>query len=156
MSRLPQVKIYTDGSCLSGAKGEGGYGIIMELEGTNYKRYYKKGFSMTTNNRMELMAVVDALKKLKKKCKVEVLSDSKYVVDGVNKKWVFRWEKELFVDRKNADLWKEFLIEYRKHYVTMTWIKGHNGHPQNDACDIMAYKAAKGKILHKDLEDESI
>ena len=153
MSKLPKVKIYTDGSCIKNPKGPGGYGIIMELEGKNYKRYFNKGFRCTTNNRMELLAAVDALKKLRVKCEVTILSDSKYVVNSVSKGWLFLWEQQLFLDRVNDDLWKEFLVEYRKHNVTMVWIKGHNGHPQNDHCDVMAYKAAKGKVLYEDLNE---
>ena len=100
---------------------------------------------------MELLAVIEALKKLKKpNLNIRVFTDSKYVVDAVEKKWVFGWEKKNFKDRKNADLWKDFLKEYRKHQIVFTWIKGHNNHPQNERCDALAVKASKEKELLED------
>ncbi len=139
----PQVHIYTDGAA-RGNPGPGGYGVVMEWVGKAYKKEFSKGFKHTTNNRMELLAVIDALKKLKNPdTKVLVFTDSKYVVDSVKKGWVFGWEKKGFKDRKNADLWKDFLIEYRKHEVEFKWIRGHNNHIQNERCDYLAVEASK-------------
>lgn len=138
-----EVHIYTDGAA-RGNPGPGGYGIVMEWVGKPYKKEFAKGFKHTTNNRMELLAVIDALKKLKNPgTSVLVFTDSKYVVDSVIKGWVFGWEKKSFKDRKNADLWKEFLIEFRKHQVNFKWIKGHNNHFQNERCDFLAVEASK-------------
>lgn len=142
-----QVHIYTDGAA-RGNPGPGGYGIVMEWVGKSYRKEFAKGFKHTTNNRMELLAVIEALKKLKKPgVSAIVFTDSKYVADAVNKKWVFGWEKKNFKDRKNADLWIEFLKEIRKHNVSFRWIKGHNDHPQNERCDALAVAASKEKRL---------
>ncbi|WP_339648419.1 ribonuclease HI [uncultured Salegentibacter sp.] len=142
-----QVHIYTDGAA-RGNPGPGGYGIVMEWVGKAYRKEFAKGFKHTTNNRMELLAVIEALKKLKKPgVSAIVFTDSKYVADAVNKKWVFGWEKKNFKDRKNADLWIEFLKEIRKHNVSFRWIKGHNDHPQNERCDALAVAASKEKRL---------
>lgn len=143
----PEVHIYTDGAA-RGNPGPGGYGIVMEWVGKPYKKEFSKGFKHTTNNRMELLAVIDALKKLKKPgVSVLVFTDSKYVADSVKKGWVFGWEKKGFKDRKNADLWKNFLVEYRKHKVDFKWIRGHNNHVQNERCDALAVAASKQKRL---------
>lgn len=146
----PTVYIYTDGAA-RGNPGPGGYGIIMEWVGKPYRKEFSKGYSHTTNNRMELLAVIDALRKLKKPgVLVKVFTDSKYVADAVSKGWVFGWEKKGFAKRKNADLWQDFLKEYRKHQVKFQWIKGHNEHPQNERCDELAVAASKGKKLLPD------
>jgi len=145
-----KINIYTDGSSI-GNPGPGGYGIIMVLENNAYKKEVSQGFSLTTNNRMELLAVIVALENIKIiNSNVEVFTDSKYVSDGVEKKWVFEWEKLNFKKKKNPDLWKRFLIIYRKHNVTFTWIKGHNNHPEHERCDYMANKAARSSNLKKD------
>ena len=145
-----KVNIYTDGSSI-GNPGPGGYGIIMVLENNAYKKEVSQGFSLTTNNRMELLAVIVALENIKIiNSNVEVFTDSKYVSDAVEKKWVFEWEKLNFKKKKNSDLWKRFLIIYRKHNVTFRWIKGHNNHPENERCDYMANKAARSSNLIKD------
>lgn len=144
------VYIYTDGSS-RGNPGPGGYGIVMEWVGKPYKKEFSQGFKRTTNNRMELLAVIEALKKLKKhQLKVKVFTDSKYVADAVEKKWVFGWEKKNFKDKKNPDLWIEFLKEYRKHTVSFQWIKGHNNHLQNERCDFLAVEASKKDNLPPD------
>tara|TARA_B110000977_G_scaffold200601_1_gene291733 strand:+ start:2425 stop:2895 length:471 start_codon:yes stop_codon:yes gene_type:complete len=144
------VHVYTDGAA-SGNPGPGGYGIVMEWVGTPYKKEFAQGFTHTTNNRMELLAVIEALRKLKKApLKVLVFTDSKYVVDAVEKKWLQRWVKTNFKDKKNVDLWKAFLKEYPKHEVHFKWIKGHNNHPQNERCDALAVAASKGKDLYID------
>lgn len=145
-----QVHIYTDGAS-KGNPGPGGYGVVMELVGTPYKKEFYEGFRLTTNNRMELLAVIVGLEKLKNpNMKVLVLSDSKYVVDSVEKKWVFGWEKKGFVGKKNPDLWKRFLLIYRKHQVDFKWIKGHNNHIQNERCDQLAVMASSQKQLSID------
>lgn len=145
-----EVHIYTDGAA-KGNPGPGGYGVVMELVGTPHKKEFYEGFRHTTNNRMELLAVIVGLEKLKNEnMRVLVISDSKYVVDSVLKKWVFGWEKKGFVDRKNPDLWKRFLLVYRKHQVDFKWIKGHNNHPQNERCDELAVFASNQKTLSVD------
>ena len=145
-----EVHIFTDGAS-KGNPGPGGYGVVMELAGTPHKKEFYEGFRHTTNNRMELLAVIVGLEKLKtENTKVLVISDSKYVVDSVLKQWVFGWEKKGFVGKKNPDLWKRFLIIYRKHQVDFKWIKGHNNHIQNERCDELAVMASMQKILSVD------
>ena len=147
---LERINIYTDGSSL-GNPGPGGYGIIMEWKEMGYTREFSDGFRLTTNNRMELLAVIIALEKLKKQpMEVMVYSDSKYVIDAVEKKWVFNWKKKGFKDKKNPDLWKRYLSIHRKHKVSFSWVKGHNNHPQNDRCDKLALKAAKNTPINID------
>ena len=137
-----QVHIYTDGAA-KGNPGNGGYGVVMEMVGTPYRKEFYEGFRHTTNNRMELLAVIVGLEKLKQpNMKVLVVSDSKYVVDAVEKKWVFSWEKTGFKGKKNLDLWMRFLKVYRQHQVDFKWIKGHNNHPQNERCDGLAVYAS--------------
>ena len=145
-----RVNIYTDGSSI-GNPGPGGYGLIMEWVGKNLIKEFSKGFIETTNNRMELLAVIIGLELLKKDgFNVVVFSDSKYVVDAVKKKWLFEWEKNNFKKKKNIDLWKRFLIVYKKHNVKFEWIKGHNNHPQNERCDFLAVEAANSNKLFVD------
>ena len=145
-----EVHIYTDGAA-KGNPGPGGYGVVMELVGTQHKKEFYEGFRHTTNNRMELLGVIVGLEKLKTvNMKVLVISDSKYVVDSVMKQWVFGWEKKGFVGKKNPDLWKRFLIIYRKHQVDFKWIKGHNNHIQNERCDELAVMASMQKTLSVD------
>ncbi len=145
-----QVHIYTDGAA-KGNPGPGGYGVVMEMVGTPYKKEFFEGFRHTTNNRMELLAVIVGLEKLKApKTSVLVVSDSKYVVDSVEKGWVFGWEKKYFKDKKNPDLWMRFLKIYRHHNVKFMWVKGHNSHPQNERCDELAVMASQQKNLNID------
>ena len=142
------ISIYTDGSS-RGNPGPGGYGIIM-ISGSHRKEI-SEGFRMTTNNRMELLSVIVALEALKKEgTSVTVYSDSKYVVDAVEKKWVFGWEKKHFKDKKNEDLWKRFLISFRKHNIKFVWVKGHGDNKENNRCDELAVEAAMGKHLKAD------
>ena len=151
-----QVHIYTDGAA-KGNPGPAGYGVVMELVGTPHKKEFYEGFRISTNNRMELLAVIVGLEKLKNpNMTVLVVSDSKYVVDAVEKKWVFGWEKKGFKDRKNPDLWKRFLLAYRKHKVDFKWVKGHNNHPQNERCDELAVMASQQKNLSIDVFYENI
>ena len=140
------VKIYTDGSS-SPNPGKGGFGLIMERVGTDYIKEFSQGFRHTTNNRMELLGVIVGLENLKKPAKVLITSDSKYVIDAVEKGWVFNWQKNNFKDKKNPDLWKRFLEVYSKHEVDFKWVKGHNSHPQNERCDVLAVNASS----HNDL-----
>ncbi len=144
------IHIYTDG-CARGNPGPGGYGIVMEWVGKPYEKEFSEGFKHTTNNRMELLAVIEALKKLKKEnLNIIVYTDSKYVVDAVEKKWLEKWQLNHFKDKKNVDLWKTFLKEYKKHTIKFKWIKGHNDHPQNERCDALAVAASKNKKLKED------
>ncbi len=157
-----KVHIYTDGAC-SGNPGNGGYGIIMEWvessslnSGKAYVKEFSQGFRKTTNNRMELLAVIVALEQLKKEgLEVVVFSDSKYVVDAVMKGWVFNWVKKGFKNKKNPDLWKRFLKVYKKQHVKFEWVKGHNNHPQNERCDKLAVRASKKENLLVDKGYES-
>ncbi len=145
-----EVHIYTDGAA-KGNPGPAGYGVVMEMVGTPYKKEFYEGFRLSTNNRMELLAVIVGLEKLKnQKTKVLVVSDSKYVVDTVEKRWVFQWEKINFKAKKNADLWVRFLKVYRKHQVDFQWVKGHNSHPQNERCDELAVMASQQEKLSID------
>ena len=140
-----KIKLYTDGSA-KGNPGRGGYGLVL-ISGKHYKEI-SQGFRYTTNNRMELLAVIVGLENLKsKKCDVLVFSDSKYVVDSVEKKWVFQWVKKGFKGKKNADLWKRFLLIYQKHNVSFQLVKGHAGHPENEKCDQLAVEASDHKEL---------
>ena len=144
------VHIYTDGAA-KGNPGPAGYGVVMEMVGTPYKKEFYEGFRLSTNNRMELLAVIVGLERLKNpKTKVLVVSDSKYVVDAVEKRWVFQWEKIHFKNKKNPDLWLRFLKVYRKHQVDFKWVKGHNNHPQNERCDELAVMASQQEKLSVD------
>lgn len=143
---MANITIYTDGAA-KGNPGRGGYGVVM-ISGTHQKEL-SQGFVNTTNNRMELLAVIVGLEAIKTpNCEVTVVSDSKYVVDSVEKKWVFGWVKSNFKGKKNADLWKRFLLIYPKHNVKFQWIKGHSGHFYNERCDELAVAAAdSGNLL---------
>ncbi len=152
---MADVHIYTDGSS-RGNPGPGGYGIVMEWVGKPYRKEFSEGFRKTTNNRMELLAVIVALEKLKfMHTEAKVFTDSKYVVDSVEKKWVFGWEKKGFSGKKNSDLWMRFLKIYRRHIVHFQWIKGHNNHAQNERCDFLAVEASKKEKLKIDTFYES-
>lgn len=140
--------MYTDGAA-SGNPGPGGYGAVL-MAGHHRKELWG-GFRRTTNNRMELLAVIAALEALKGEGhEVTVVSDSKYVVDAVEKGWVFDWEKKHFAKKKNPDLWERFLRIYRKHRVRFQWIRGHNGHPENELCDRLAVAAREQPGLPAD------
>ena len=142
------IIIYTDGAA-KGNPGNGGYGIVMMSGG--HRKELKQGFRLTTNNRMELLAVIIALEEIKKEnSEIILYSDSKYVVDAVVKNWVFGWEKKNFNKKKNPDLWMRFLKIYRKHKVTFVWIKGHANNKENERCDILAVEAAESSSLQID------
>ena len=146
----PDIIVYTDGSS-RGNPGPGGYGIVMQKFGTDYLKEFSEGFKKTTNNRMELLAVIVALEKIKKeKQHVHIYTDSKYVSESVEKKWVENWEKKQFKNKKNPDLWTRFLKIYRKHKVRFFWVKGHNNNPTNERCDFLAVQASKNKVLKTD------
>ncbi len=142
------ISIYTDGAA-RGNPGPGGFGVVM-LAGVHRKEL-SEGFRMTTNNRMELLSVIVALETLKKPGSiVTIYSDSKYVVDSVEKGWVFNWEKKYFAGKKNADLWQRFLRVYPKHKIKFHWVKGHASNVENNRCDELAVAASHGTGLHID------
>lgn len=139
-----KIEIFTDGAC-SGNPGKGGYGIVMRYG--DKEKEYSKGFRRTTNNRMELLAVIDALGKIKRyDIPVVVYSDSKYVIDSISKGWVFNWAKTGFKGKKNEDLWRRYLDLHSKFDIEYSWVKGHAGHPENERCDELATSAAHGNI----------
>lgn len=145
-----RIEIYTDGAC-SGNPGKGGYGILMRVPEKNYEKKYSKGFRLTTNNRMELLAVITALEKLKSaENEVHIYTDSKYVSDAVNKNWLQKWVSRGFKNVKNPDLWRKMIPLLQKFNPTFHWIKGHAGHPENELCDQLAVKAAQGENLESD------
>jgi len=142
------VIIYTDGAA-KGNPGNGGFGVVL-ISG-KHRKEISEGFRLTTNNRMELLAVIIGLESLKSnKESVTVYSDSKYVVDAVNKKWVFGWEKKNFNKKKNPDLWIRFLKVFKKHNVIFIWIKGHSENIENERCDYLAVSAAEKSSLKVD------
>lgn len=142
------IELFTDGAS-RGNPGPGGYGIILR-SGNHYKEL-SQGFLKTTNNRMELLAVITGLEALKKDGQtVLVYSDSKYVVDAVEKGWLRSWLRSGFKGKKNADLWKRFNSVYAKHKVRFKWIRGHDGHPENERCDELAVAAATTSPLLRD------
>lgn len=153
------VKIYTDGAARGNPDGPGGYGTILEYidsKGQLHTKEISQGYKKTTNNRMELMAVIAGLEALNRPCEVEVYSDSQYVVNAFNQHWIDGWIKKGWKRGKNEpvkniDLWKRLLLAKEKHQVTFVWVKGHDGHPQNERCDVLATTAADGDDL---LDDE--
>jgi ribonuclease HI len=142
---LAKITIYTDGAA-KGNPGNGGYGVVM-MSG-KHKKELSEGFRNTTNNRMELLSVIVALEQIKAaNAEVEIFSDSKYVVDSVEKGWVFGWQKKGFKGKKNVDLWQRFLKIYPKHKVKFNWVKGHAGNFYNERCDELAVEAAESSTL---------
>lgn len=134
------VEIFTDGAC-SGNPGPGGWGVVLRCRGI--EKELSGGEKQTTNNRMELTAVIEGLKALKYPCRVRITTDSKYVSDGITKGWAESWRKNGWrkADKKpalNPDLWGELLDEISKHEVELVWVKGHAGHPENERCDLLA------------------
>jgi len=143
-----EIVIYTDGAA-RGNPGPGGYGIVL-MSGKHYKEI-SDGFRLTTNNRMELMSVCVALETLKNDgSKVVVYSDSRYVVDSVEKKWIQGWVQRDWKNVKNTDLWQRFLRTYSNHKVIFKWVRGHNGNPMNERCDELAVAASNGRNLQAD------
>jgi ribonuclease HI len=142
------IVLYSDGAA-RGNPGPGGYGVVL-LSGSHRKEI-SQGYSHTTNNRMELMAVIAGLEALKaENCMVTVYTDSRYVADAIEKGWVFTWEKKRFAGKKNPDLWMRFLIVYRQHRVKFVWIKGHSTIKENERCDALAVEASLGDQLMED------
>ena len=142
------VIVYTDGSA-KGNPGKGGYGVVL-ISG-KHRKELSCGYRLTTNNRMELLAVIIGLESLTRKREtVTVFSDSKYVVDAVEKKWVFGWETKNFNNKKNPDLWIRFLKTYRKHNVSFKWIKGHANNIENERCDYLAVESSEKEPLKAD------
>ena len=156
-----QVKIYTDVAARGNPDGPGGYGTVLEYvdsRGELHTKEISQGYQRTTNNRMELMAVIAGMEALNRSCEVELYSDSKYVVDAFNQHWIDGWMKKGWKRGKNepvknVDLWKRLLKAKEPHHVTFIWVKGHDGHPQNERCDTLATTAADGNDL---IVDEGI
>lgn len=145
---MSKITIYTDGSA-RGNPGPGGFGVVL-LAG-QHRKEIAEGFKHTTNNRMELLAVIVGLEVLKNEgSNVTIYSDSKYVVDSVEKRWVFGWLKKGFKGKKNPDLWRRFLTIYAKHNVKFVWVKGHAEIPENERCDQLAVEASHGRNLPAD------
>jgi len=152
MEELNQITIYTDGACL-GNPGPGGYGVIFEYQGE--KKEKSGGFRKTTNNRMEIMAVIVGLEALKRKCQVTVYSDSQYVVKAMNEGWAKRWRANGWMRTSkdkalNPDLWERLLKLCEKHDVRFQWVKGHNNHTENERCDQLSVQAANKPDLPPD------
>ena len=151
------VTIYTDGAARGNPEGPGGYGTILQdvdPKGMLHEKELSGGYVKTTNNRMELMAVIAGLEALNRPCRVEVISDSKYVTDAFNKHWIDGWLKKNGKSAsgpvKNVELWKRLLKAAEPHEITFTWVKGHDGHPENERCDGLATSAADGDGLAQD------
>lgn len=158
MEKKMKVTIYTDGAARGNPEGPGGYGAVLQYidsKGTLHEREYCAGYKKTTNNRMELMAVIAGLEALTKPCEVTLVSDSKYVTDAFNKRWVDGWIRKNWKTAgntpvKNKDLWERLLRAKEPHQVTFKWVKGHDGHPENERCDKLATTAADGTDLLDD------
>lgn len=147
------IVIYTDGAA-SGNPGPGGFGVVL-LSG-KFRKELSAGYRLTTNNRMELLAVIVALEALKiPGSNVTIYTDSKYVADAVEKGWVFQWEKKNYKGKKNPDLWIRFLKIYRNHDVKFVWVKGHANNPGNERCDKLAVEAYKNGNLAEDVGYQS-
>lgn len=154
-----EVTIYTDGSARGNPDGPGGYGTVLQFvdsKGQLHEREYSAGYKKTTNNRMELMAAIVGLEALTKPCDVKLYSDSKYLTDAFNQKWIEGWIRKGWKRSgnepvKNVDLWKRLLKAMEPHQVTFLWVKGHAGHPENERCDQLATSAADGTSLLDDV-----
>ena len=152
-----KLKIYTDGAC-SGNPGKGGYGVILVFN--KYRKELSGGYRLTTNNRMEIISIIIGLEALTKLCNVTIYSDSRYVVDTMNKGWASKWQSNNWKRNKqeiakNSDLWKRLLDLCTKHNVQFIWVKGHSGHPENERCDQLAVLASKRMELFIDKVFES-
>ncbi len=153
MHNQQTITIYSDGAA-SGNPGPGGLGVVLKMG--NHRKEISEGYRLTTNNRMELLAVIKGLEAIKwDKANVKVYTDSKYVSEAVNKNWLFEWEKKDFKKKKNIDLWKRFLVLIRKHNVEFIWVKGHANIPENERCDRLAVEAGKRNNLFTDSEYEN-
>ncbi|MCR5102377.1 MAG: ribonuclease HI [Butyrivibrio sp.] len=155
-----RVSIYTDGAARGNPDGPGGYGVVMKVvdsKGITHTKEISAGYDKTTNNRMELMGAIIGLENLNKPCDVDLYSDSKYVVSAFNEHWIENWIKKGWKTSskapvKNIELWKRLLKAKESHNVTFHWVKGHNGHPENERCDELATSAADDhdNLLHDD------
>ncbi len=142
------IRIYTDGAA-QGNPGPGGFGVILKYN--KHEKELSDGFRLTTNNRMELLAVISGLEAIKKSgIAVTIYSDSKYVVDSVEKGWIWGWQKKNFAKKANADLWQRYIPLHLKYKPKFVWIKGHAGHSENERCDQLAVQAAESRNLHVD------
>ena len=154
----PKVTIYTDGAC-SNNPGKGGYGAILMFrknDGQTIEKRLSRGFNLTTNNRMELLAVVDSLKCLKVPCEIQLYTDSKYVVEAINQKWLENWQKNNWRTSskkavKNVDLWQKYLTVSKQHSIEFIWVKGHNDNKYNELCDKLAVEARNQENLETDV-----
>lgn len=155
---MASVQIYTDGSARGNPDGPGGYGTVlqfMDSKGQLHERVLSGGYKKTTNNRMELMAAIAGLEALNRPCEVELYSDSKYLTDAFNQRWIDNWvannwKRGKSGPVKNIDLWERLLAAKAPHKVAFIWVKGHAGHPQNERCDLLATTAADGTDLMVD------
>lgn len=153
-----KVTLFTDGAARGNPEGPGGYGSILQYvdaKGTLHEREFSAGYKKTTNNRMELMAVIAGMEALTKPCEVTVVSDSRYVTDAFNQRWMDGWLKNNWKTStkkpvKNVELWKRLLQAMEQHKVNFVWVKGHDGHPENERCDKLATTAADGEMLLDD------
>ena len=154
-----EVTIYTDGAARGNPEGPGGYGAIVvfiDSKGERHEKELSGGYKKTTNNRMELMAAIVGLEALNRPCTVTLFSDSQYLVKAFNEHWIDAWVRENWRigkknEVKNIDLWKRLLAAMEQHEVHFQWVKGHNGHPENERCDKLATGAADGKNLEQDM-----
>ena len=149
MSEKVKVTLYTDGAC-SGNPGPGGYGAILvyiDSKGVKHEKEFSAGYKYVTNNQMELLAVIVGFEALKKPASVTVVSDSKYVCDAFNQKWIDGWVKKNWKNVKNIELWQRLLNAMKGHDATFKWVKGHAGHPYNERCDQLGVNAYKQKNL---------
>ena len=147
--KRPPISLFTDGAA-SGNPGPGGYGVILRCDG--YEKEFSEGFRLTTNNRMELLAVVKGLEAIKwEGAEVHVWSDSSYVVKAINEGWLENWKRTGFAKKKNVDLWLRFDAANKRFRVAFHWLKGHAGHPENERCDRLAVEAYHGENLQEDI-----
>jgi len=152
MKDLKEIIIYTDGGC-EGNPGPGGYGAVLMFG--KHRKEISGGFRLTTNNRMELTAVIEALKALKEPCKVSLYSDSKYIVNAMTQGWIQKWIKKRWKKVKNPDLWKQLVELTEIHHVQFNWVKGHSGVPENERCDQLAVATSRLPNLPPDIVYES-
>jgi ribonuclease HI len=146
------IRIYTDGAA-QGNPGPGGYGVILKYN--EHVKELSQGFRLTTNNRMELLAVITGLEAIRKEgIPVSIYSDSEYVVNTVEKGWLWNWQKKNFAGKKNADLWKRYIPLHKKFKPKFHWVRGHAGHAENERCDYLAVQAASSRNLLVDEEYE--
>ncbi len=151
-----KITLYSDGAC-SGNPGPGGFGTIVDLDGE--RQIYEGGYKLTTNNRMELLGIIDPLERIEEAADVTIYTDSQYIVNAINKKWLQGWIRRKWKTSskepvKNQDLWKRLLLLLEKNNIKIQWIRGHNEHPENEECDKIAIAARMKKNLNTDFEYE--